>query len=297
MARIVRRRRRIIRRRIVRRRVLPKKTLRRVVKQQIMRNEETKYNATQLCLNRTIDPAIHTPGQDCFPLVPKIPQGNDYYQRNGRKVMPTRCKVDVSLAFSQPNPGQTPPAFSQYAQQIYVVIYLLKSKAEDNWFRFAQSTDYMGLLDNGDGTYAPFGELVTPPAPASTFWTADTSFLQRPIDNTEFTLLQRKVVKLTKNVGNIDTGVAGNSQVPNLPTSSWSGSFYYKLPTLNYDDSTTGVTLNGGYPTNTNVFMAVGWCYADNNGTYYTDATVSTQMPPDQIVSVTARSHVWYKDA
>lgn len=295
MVRIARRRP-IRRRRIGRRRVLPKKTLRKVVKQTIMRNEETKYWATQLALNQPIDPAIHTPGTDCLPLVPKITQGTDSFQRVGRRVMPTRCKVDLHLAFKQPNPGQAPPVYSQYAQQIYIVVYILKSKAVDNWFRFAQQTDYMGLLDNGDGTAQPFGSLLTPSGGGPAFWTANTSDLEKPIETSEFTLLQRKVVKLTKNVGNIDTGVAGNSQVPNLQTTSWSGSFYYKLPTLLYDDSTNGVTLNGGYPTNTNVFMAVGWCYADNNGTYYMDAN-GDQLAPDQIVSMTARSHVFYKDA
>lgn len=79
---------------------------------------------------------------------------------------------------------------------------------------------------------------------------------------------------------------------PNLPTTSYRGSFVYSLPELQYDDSDTAT---GGYPTNANIMLAIGYCYADNLGTYGIDAA-GVAFPPDQMISWTVRNHVWFKD-
>lgn len=268
---------------------LQSRSIRRVIGQ----SEETKYWSKDLLVNQKLDPAIHSPGTDIVPLVPVPVQGTAENERVGRKITPTKCRVDVSVAFAQTNPGGTSAPQSQsWANQIYVCMYILRSKTYKNYQQFTQSTQWNSLLDNGNGNSTSFGYLVTPSS-GPAFWAADTRDLMKPIETTEFALLKKKVVKLTKNVGMIDTGVAGNAQMPNLPQTSYRGSFSYKLPQLEFDDTASGAYA--GYPTNSTVVLAIGWCYADNLGTYGIDAT-DNQFPVDQMISVSARNHVWYKD-
>lgn len=265
---------------------LQSSTIRRAVGQ----SEETKYQATELQVNRFIDPAIHSPGIDMLPLVPKVALGTGENQRVGRKISPVRCRVNINVSFAQSNPGASnPPAEQQRAQHIYVVMYVLRSKSYKNYYQWQSSPNWANILDNGDGTSVPCGYQVGTPA----FWTLDSRYLSKPVESSEYTLIKKRIVKLTKNVGMIDTGVAGNSQMPNLPNTSYRGSFSYKLPALQYDD--TNSTQFQGYPTNSNVILAVGWCYADNQGTYDVDADGNpTQVASS--VSLTAVNHVWYKD-
>lgn len=270
---------------------LQSKTIRRA----LGRNEETKYSAIQLAYNNQVDPAIHTPGTDMLPLVPKLVLGTQENQRVGRKVTPTKCRVDINLGFAQTNVGGTSaPQYQDYANQVYVVLYLLRSKPYKNWQQFVASQSWANLIDNGDGTSTSFGYQVTP-AGGAAFWTADTRDLQKPIETSEYTLLQKRIVKLTKNYGTIDQGLAAGSGLggqPNMPQTSYRGSMTYRLPELQYDDTDSNM---GGYPTNANLMLAIGWCYADNLGTYGIDAT-GTPFPPNQLINWTVRNHVWYKD-
>lgn len=264
------------------------------LKRAIGRSEETKYQATVLCANQGLDPAIHTPGTDCLPLVPKILAGTGENQRVGRRVTPVRCKVDVNVSFTQSNLGLQPagpPAYQSYAQHIYVVMFIVRSKSYKNYYQWSLSQNWQNLLDNGDGTSVPFGYEITPSV-GSPFWTADTRSLQKPIETSEYTLIRKKVVKLTKNVGMIDSGITGQSQMPNLPSVSYRGSFSYKLPALEWDDTQTAF---GSYPTNANVMLMVGWCYGDNLGTYYFTGE-NVPSPPDSILSLTATNHIFFKD-
>lgn len=260
------------------------------IRRAIGRTEETKYNASTLQVNRFLDPAIHSPGIDMIPLVPKIATGTAENQRIGRKVTPTRCRLDVNVSFAQTNPGAVAaPASQQRSQNIYVVMYVLRSKAYKNYYQWSQSPNWENLLDNGDGTSVPCGYQTG----ATPFWTLTSEYLSKPVESSEYTLLSKRIIKLTKNVGMIDSGVAGNSQVPNMLNTSYRGSFSYKLPTLQYDD--TNAVQFQGYPTNSNVIFALGWCYADNMGTFDVDAE-GNPLAPDSSVSLTAVNHVWYKD-
>lgn len=244
----------------------------------IGRKEETKYMATQLALNLALDAAIHTPGTDVLPLVPAIHQGTGESNRVGRKVTPTKSYVDVTATFNQ---SGSPPAIAT-AREIYVVMYLLKSKVYKNWQQWlaAPSPQTNYLLDDGAGNSVPFG--TNDP---SLGYTSNTSFLQYPVDQSEFTLLKKRIVKLVRNDGFMN-GTPGGATQPNLPQSSWSGRFYFKLPKLLYDDS---AAIQGGYPTNACVMMAVGYANADN----------ATTIVPDgyNALSITARAHWWFKDA
>lgn len=268
--------------------------VKRAIKKIVRGQEETKYFAKQLMLNQSLDAAIHSPSTDMVPLVPPIVEGDQENQRIGRVVKPTRCRVDICATFPQTNPGQTPPVFQTSANEIYVVLYILRSKRRHNWTDFAASTDWQRLLDDGAGGAAPFG-YNSQPAYAG-FWFTNTSLLQFPINSSEFTLMKRKVVKLVRNQGNM---LENNpTAAPNLPQSCWMGSFTYKLPTLKYDDSTTPTNPTAEvYPTNSCVFLAAGYAFANNFNGINTDPEGNPASAIDNSLSLTVRNHVWYKDA
>lgn len=258
----------------------------------IHRSDETKYYARDILVNYRLDPAIHTPATgastlgDQVSLVPPIPLGTGESARIGRTVKPVKCRVDVSIGFPQINPGGTPTADQSWANQVYVVMYILSSKKYKNWVDYGASSQWKSLLDNGDSTTSSFGYQP----PGMSVWASDTRDLMKPVETTEFTLLRKKVVKLTKNTGTIDNGPLPN--VPNLASTCYRGSFSYKLPELKFDDTNEAAA---GFPTNSNVFLAIGYCYADNNATYNLAGGDIVQVAP--IVCATARAHVWYKDS
>lgn len=263
------------------------------IRRVIAGKEETKYIATQLALNTLVDPAIHSPGTDIMPLVPKISKGTDEFQRVGRTVTPSKCRVDIALTFPDVAQGNTVPAGFHNAAEIYVVMYVLRSKVIKNWDSFASTTEYQNLLDNGAGQSQAFGYIVTPTGGGPSFWTSNTSFLQYPVESSHYTLLRKKVVKLVRNTGGMFDGTGSST---NLVGSAWRGSFSYKLPTLYYDD--TPITVPIAYPTNANVMLAVGYAWANNLNAEAIDAGGNEILPvPPQLLSITVRNHVWYKDA
>lgn len=256
--------------------------------------EETKYYAEQLATNQVLDAPIHTPNTDMLPLVPAIPQGNDEWQRNGRKVTPVKCKVDVSLTFPQVDYGvSSPPPESLLANAIYAVIYIVRSKTQKSWVNFAASQEWQSLLDDGQGHAQAFGKLIPDAAnPGTNFIATDMSLLQYPIETSHYTLVRKKVVKLVRNVGNVRDGVPGDA--PNMSQSFWRGSFKYRLPTLQYDDTKDAQT--GNRPTNANLMICFGYVFADNLTSENALATGGVTSSA-QLLSVTCRNHVWYKDA
>lgn len=263
-------------------------TIRRAIKGK----EETKYYAQQLALNQLVDPAIHTPGTDIMPLVPRISKGTDEFQRVGRKVTPSKCRVDVALTFPDIEQGNTLPSNLHNAAEIYAVMYVLRSKVIKNWDTYATTTEYQNLLDNGQGESQAFGFIQNPGTPSS-FWTTNSSFLQYPIESSHYTLIKKRVVKLVRNTGGMFDGAGWAT---NSPQSAWRGSFSYKLPTLYYDDTALAVPIT--YPTNVNVMLAVGYVFANNLNAEGIDKDGNeTQFVPPQLLSITVRNHVWYKDA
>lgn len=259
----------------------------------IGRNEETKYFASQLATQQLLDAAIHSPGTDILPLSPPIPQGTAEWQRTGRKVSPTKCRVDVSCTFQQTDLGtESPDITASQANAIYVVMYIVRSKNYHNWLEYngATTPEYNFLLDNGQGAAVPFGQQVTPTS-GPTFWATNTTFLQYPIETSHYTLVRKKVVKLIRNQGFVRSAVSG--EAPNLSQSYWRGSFSYKLPKLLYDDTERGPT--GAYPTNSNLMIMFGYAFADN--LWSQDQVPGTSQASLPLLNISVRNHVWYKDA
>lgn len=248
----------------------------------LLRGEETKYIATQLWDKATLDGAIHSIGlpatnSDVMPLVPKIDVGALEHQRVGRKVQPVKACVDLNLSFTM----NGDPPFTQGTQQFYVYVYLLRHKVWKNYGKMqTDGSAYKNFADNGDGTSTSFGLQD-----GSGNWYTNMTVFQKPVESSQVTQIKRIRVKLTKNQGIINGSAVPNA-VTNLQTTSYSGRFYYKLPKLVYDDTDT---TTQGYPTSSNVFIAIGSALADNM-----DGQSSTVAG---LVSVTGRQHVWFKDA
>lgn len=255
------------------------------------RSEETKYFSQQLCVNQLLDAAIHSPGTDIMPLVPPVPQGTGEWQRVGRRISPTKCRVDLSLTFGQVDVGAAPSAEVLYGEAIYVAIYILRSKEIHNWPQFNTSTEWQYLLDDGQGNSTSFGILTPGGGSNPSFWTTNMQHLQMPIETSHFTQVRKKIIKLVRNQGNVRTGVSG--EAPNMSSSFYKGSFTYRLPKLMYDD--TKDAPSGTYPTNSTVVLALGYAFADN--LWAQNQVPDGQVQPIPMLSVTARNHVWYKDA
>lgn len=259
------------------------------VKRIVQRQEETKYWAVQLMNNTSIDPTIHTPADpissasgDMYPLVPYPVKGNDEHMRDGRSIVPVKCKVDVVATFNQQG---TPPTVG-LANVVYLAVYILRSKVKKSWADYLRGTQYTALLDSGNGTSQPFALLAGSP-PASN-GTTDMSLLEYPIQKSQFTLVKKRIIKLVKNDGFTNTGTGATTTYatsPNTSQTCWRGSFSYRLPRLMYDD--TGIEPNPSYPTNNCTFIAFGYARGDE--------LVTLDSP--QMVTLSVRNHVWYKDA
>lgn len=280
------------------------KPMRRAVQRIVRGNEETKYHAEQLLMKTQLDWGIHTywsPSSigDTMPLVPRIVQGDGSYQRIGSKVRPTRCRVDIEAAIAEVPNGITPLA-GQWTNDIYLVMYLLRPKTVKNYQQFANvattGADWTAeLLDNGDGTSKAFGYSTL--IGTTPYIYSNASDLQLPINREYWTLVKRKVVRLTKNYG--QTNSDGTPQDnPNLGKSSYRGSFVYKLPTLKYDDDSKTVALNGGYPTNANMVLCIGAALANGCDSlqYGGEPLQPTGVLPNPL-QLNVRTHYWYKDA
>lgn len=287
----------------------PSKAVTKYVKRTIRASQETKYVSAQLQQNNLLDAAIHTPwtsssvAGDILPLCPQLTEGTSEYQRVGRKVKPVRSYVDIVATFPQVIVGQVVDPSLPLTDEIFVTMYIVKSKVYKNYGIYqsqsaslpAPTQPWQTLLDSGDVNTGsvPFGYLVTSGA-GPTFYATDNSLLGMPINKEQYTLVKKKVVKLIRNNGMM-TGDGQPGQAPNLPQSVWKGRMYYRLPTLIYDD-TKGQTQLSGFPTNNNTMLMVGYTQCNNEPSYTVDGTGAINIPNNRL-SISVRTHCWFKDA
>lgn len=278
--------------------------VKRAIARAVNRREETKYHAEQLLLKNSLDWAIHTPWSptsvgDTMPLVPRIAQGDGSFERIGSKVRPTKCRVDIDCAIAEAVIGTT--AINTATEDIKVVMYILRPKTSKNFQQFSNLTTSGSvtgaytdeLLDNGDGTSKAFGYGIV--ISGSSYVYSNASDLQLPVNKEYFTLVKKKVVRLTKNAGSTNGDGANYPSVARGST-SWSGSFSYKLPTLKYDDDGKTAGITGGYPTNANMILCVGAVLANGmDSLQYVGGDPSSILPNPVMMNV--RTHYWYKDA
>lgn len=280
------------------------KAMKKQVKSIVKAQEETKYHAEQLLTKYTLDWGIHTYADpsagtqngDILPLVPSITEGDGSWQRSGAKIKPTKCCVDVEVSFAETPLGL--PATNQFSNDIYVVMYLLRSKTHRNYRQFVEATkagDFIGdLLNNGDGTSKYFGDAMLVGSPPTSIVYSNATDLMLPVNTKYFTLIKKKVVRLTKNAG--QSYGDGVPNAPNTGKGSWRGRFYYTLPTLAYDEYSQNTQYVGPYPTNNCTFLAIGSALANGlDSLSYQNGEISGVLANPMMLNV--RSHVWYKDA
>lgn len=276
------------------------KPVKKAIKKIIHSGEETKYHAEQLLMKNTLDWGIHTywsPSSmgDTMPLVPRIAQGDGNFERIGSKVTPVKCRVDIEAAIAEVPNGLT--VTGQWTNDIYLVMYMLRTKTSKNYQQFSNvgasnTIDYTAeLLNNGDGTSKGFGNAIS--IGGSSYVYTNAADLQLPVNREYFTLMKRKVVKLTKNYGS--TNSDGTQTYPNVNKSNYRGSFVYKLPKLKYDDDPKTNAVTGGYPVNTNVILCIGAVLANGcDSLQYLNNEVTGILPNPLQMNV--RTHYWYKD-
>lgn len=280
------------------------KPLKRAIKKVVASREETKYHAEQLLMKQSLDWAIHTPWTpstvgDTMPLVPRIQQGDGNFERVGSKVRPVKCRVSIDCSIAEAAIGTTP--INTATEDIKVVMYILRPKTSRNFYQFTNpvSSGALGsaytdeLLDNGDGTSKPFGYGIV--IGGTSYVYSNASDLHLPVNKEYFTLVRKKIVRLTKNQGSTNGDGTGFPSVA-VGSANWSGSFTYKLPTLRYDDDAKTSGFTGGYPTNANMVLCIGAVLGNNmDSIQYIGGEPSSILPNPVMLNV--RTHYWYKDA
>lgn len=239
-----------------------------IVQRLITKKEETKYVANAPADNAGTDlgglwyatPQLTTVGS-YYPAMPVLTQGTDDYQRIGNKINPTSLAMSVKVGFN---------ATDLSCNAIYGVIYYGTSKAGKTWQNDTPVTT-AAILDDGQGAVQP--------------WNASRYQLNLPIDRKYFSL-KRIVFKLSKTTGvlNHENGTANQG---NFATSSGQSDrnflLRFKTPKqLLYAQGTHR------FPQNYAPFWGIGFCHTDGSTITAAD---------DNMVNVSSRCHMYYKDA
>jgi len=195
-----------------------------------------------------------------IPALEQAPAGTvpGDWQRVGNNISPISCKTHFTVSLY--------PRLQSV--DIIVVLYCLKRKQNKNFIDLLNAvTGQPQLLKTGTST-------------ETTYFSGLVNEIALPINNDEYTLLNKKVFRLSKNVG-VPNGESATGMSPNIPGhSSKSFTIVTKLPQkLCYKPG----VLTASYPENDAPFWVLGYAHADgttNPDTAYTDVNVSysTQM-------------------
>lgn len=205
---------------------------------------------------------------DFYSLIPALlvaPAGTQPadYQRVGNNVTPVSCKTHFTVSLY--------PRLQSV--DIIVTLYCLRRKQNKNYLQLL--TDVTGIpqiLRTGDSseTTSHLGMITDG---------------QLPINTDEYTLLNKKVIRLAKNVG-LSNSDATTGMAPSISgMGSKSFTIVTKLPkTLSYKPTPT----TGSYPENDAPFWCIAYAHADGT-------TQGDQLFTDVNVSYTTM--MYYKDA
>lgn len=265
------RRRKILRRRAGgMRKKYSKNPLVRMVKKIIGRSEETKYVA-----NSPSDNAGHVLGNlwyatgqlaninVFYPAIPTMTQGTDDYQRVGNRVEPVSLAVSLRIGF---NPQDVA------AQSLLGVIYYGTDRAGKTWNN-VHPLQTAAILDNGNG--------------ANTIWGGVRADLTKPLDK-KLVTFKRIVFRLSKTAGIQNSDLSGASVEPgNYSTSNGMSekTFLLKFKVPKHISYLQNVDT---FPQNYAPMFGIGFCHADGSALTADDAN---------LVNVTSRCHLYYKDA
>jgi len=175
------------------------------------------------------------------------------YQRVGNNVTPVSCKTTFTVSLYP----------RVQSVDIIVVLYCLKRKQNKNFTQLVASvTGQPQILRTGavGDTSAYLGQVTQG---------------HLPINTDEYTLLNKKVIRLAKNVGlpNIDATTGNSPNISGMGSKTFT--IVTKLPkTLAYQPS----AVTASYPENDAPFWCLGYAHADGTSggdDAYTDVNVS----------------------
>jgi len=247
----------------------PTKALTTAVQRIVNKNLETKYvmyrpynNSSGLLLNTHFTQAINS-SAEAYALIPPITIGDGDHQRTGNVIAPTSLTVKgfVSLLDN-----------AAASASIDVDIYILRHRAIKDIVYQTQLGNFADLLNSGDGLNVGYDGS----------WTHSAM----PINTSTYQLIKHKKIRLEKGWGDVNTYISGGDEsraaYNQAPKHQKNFSIKVKMPkTLKYK-ADTDTTPSMDYP-----FMVIGWNVPSNLD------TTSSQ----QIITATATSHLYYKDA
>lgn len=237
-------------------RVPRKKAVTALIKSVVKRQEETKYQQLTLA-PIDFNGGISTTGEWYNPI-PVLNQGDSAFQRGGNKIKPTM--LDMTWNFSI-GTGVTRSCDDT------VVLYLFKCKNLRSYADMVARGSAGVFLNKGSQGLSAFTGLLTDVA--------------TPINQDSFTLIKKRVFKLTKGLGNLN-GDTGAYEGAGGITSRRINIKMRKLPQFTYQQGNVD-----GLPENYGLCWAVGYAKSDGSA-------------PDvlfQDVRVDFVSNLFYKDA
>jgi len=233
----------------------------------LKRGQETKvavaapYNSSSGNLNSYVYFSQDITGTaETYALIPPVAQGTDDHQRIGDQISPTSLTVKGNISLSRE---------LTFSTQLIADIYFLTSK------QVKSETVYGGVpitsmfIDAGGGLASYDGTVRNS---------------QLPLNQDDFTLIKHKRFKFEKPSGSLNNAAFSNVGAQSLGIGCYDWTVKVPLPkTLKYATAANTVPQNA-YP-----FMVIGYHFADDNG-----MTVQTGT---RLVSCTAQSTLYYKDA
>lgn len=243
--------------------------LNQAIKRVINRSIETKYvmyrpynNSSGLMLNTHFTQAINS-SAEAYALIPPITLGDGDHQRTGNIINPTSLTIKgfVSLLDN-----------AAASASIDVDIYILRHKAIKDVVYQNQLGNFADLLNSGDGLNVGYDGS----------WTHSAM----PINTSTYQLLRHKKIRLEKGWGDVNTYISladeSRAAYNQAPRHQRNFSFKINMPKKLQYKADTDTTPSMDYP-----FMVIGWNVPSNLD------TTSSQ----QIITATATSHLYYKDA
>jgi len=232
------------------------------VKSLLNRKLESKYVAKEIIDNQPVESILVTGGADTnlYNVIPAMVQGVESYQRIGTRITPSRFVVITQIDF---DPGFA-LNFDGWVRIYFVSHKTFKSQDDLETIPAGQ------FLDLGDGMQSD--------------WDRDnpSRSAMLPVKNEHWTILKHKTFKMSKNVA-ATSGSATNTYATNVGHSSHLHTFKLKCPRLIYEDS-----KDLQEATNHAIFMGVVYWAADS---------WKSLNLTDDVIRITARTHMIYKDA
>jgi len=245
-----------------------KPILRQAVEKVIKSNLESKFaigapfnNSGGSLIQFTAFTSGITSFNECYNLIPIIPQGTNDFQRVGQQIEPRSLTTKVHVTLNELNTN---------SESLYVDVYFCTSK-------ILKSFDLIGqiptaeLLNSGDGNNVAYD---------GTSYTANY-----PINRSKFTLIKHKRILLQKGAGDPNVALTGSAGPIAADTFSYQKTFSVSIP---LPKKLTYLNAGSTTPSNYFPFMMVGFHGSDTTG---------NSGPVNARVYVQAQSHMYYKDA